>query len=294
MDIAATNEKIRQGCEAQDKDASVRYLAANLSRFVKKGDKVLLAFLRHESDSIGGLMEQAVKLCGGTPVMWEDHRWKSLLQIAFFSRASVIVGPPLVILSLAKLQKYTGLPLYIRHAVSAGYPCLDWMVEGIRQGLDCQTWGCLDVGNAVVAGFSCGKSLGVHIRQEEYDVEVLSEKEAEGQILLRSKTYPDKSYLLREHGRIETAPCICGCAAPRLMDIHSGPSMDPELRLLGERLHSWTSVLDCRIKRGEYGLELELIVFPGEKLPKLPPVAKQVIRPWDPKHDEPFSTPTYQ
>ena len=46
--------------------------------------------------------------------------------------------------------------------------------------------------------------------------------------------------------------------------------------------------MDCRLNKGECGLEVEMIVFPGEKLPKLPNAAKRVIRPWDPETDEPF------
>ena len=53
-------------------------------------------------------------------------------------------------------------------------------------------------------------------------------------------------------------------------------------------LHSWTSILDCRLTRGEYGLEIEIVAFPGEKLPKLPSAAKLVIQPWNPEVDEPF------
>ena len=37
-----------------------------------------------------------------------------------------------------------------------------------------------------------------------------------------------------------------------------------------------------------YGLELEIVTFPGEKLPVLPSSAKQVIRSWDPEKDIPF------
>ena len=72
------------------------------------------------------------------------------------------------------------------------------------------------------------------------------------------------------------------------MDIRPGSAVDPDLAELGQRLQSWTSVLDCRLDKGEYGLEIEMIVFPGEKLPKLPSAAKQVIRPWNPKEDAPF------
>jgi hypothetical protein len=48
------------------------------------------------------------------------------------------------------------------------------------------------------------------------------------------------------------------------------------------------SILDCRLSNGESGLEIELIVLPGDKLPKLPSCAKRVIRPWDPEKDVPY------
>ena len=58
--------------------------------------------------------------------------------------------------------------------------------------------------------------------------------------------------------------------------------------VLGQQLQSWTSILDCRLNKGEYGLEIEIVTFPGEKLPKLPSAAKLVVRPWDSDTDEPF------
>ena len=42
------------------------------------------------------------------------------------------------------------------------------------------------------------------------------------------------------------------------------------------------------VKKGECGLEIEVVTFQGEKLPKLPSAAKLVIRSWDPQTDEPL------
>ena len=64
--------------------------------------------------------------------------------------------------------------------------------------------------------------------------------------------------------------------------------MDPELDALAQNLLSWNSILDCHVKRGEYGLELEIVCFQGEKLPQLPTAARLVIRPWDPSTDRPL------
>ncbi len=57
---------------------------------------------------------------------------------------------------------------------------------------------------------------------------------------------------------------------------------------LADQINPWTSILDCRLNRGPAGLEIELVVFPGEKLPSLPSCAKLIVRPWDPATDEPF------
>lgn len=277
-------------------ERSAAYLHAQLSRFLKLKERVLICFPNHDRGSIGWLMEQAVRRCGAVPVLWGPEKtWKQLLQQAFFSRAGAIIAMPLIVLGLTKLKKYSGIPLYIRNVVTAGYPCLDWMIDGVAGGLDCRTWGCFGLGTTcAVAGFSCGKSLGVHLRDTEYGVDIVDSDGAAlpagetGEIVLYPKKQPWLRHFTGDVGRVETAPCPCGCAAPRLMDIRPGSAVDPDLAELGQRLQSWTSVLDCRLNKGECGLEIEMIVFPGEKLPKLPSAAKQVIRPWNPKEDAPF------
>lgn len=297
LDNSAYEKLLASAAEPAMQTKTIEYLAGYMRGFVKRGDRVLICFPDHAQGSIGWLMEQAAKQCGGVPVIWgPDRRWKSLLQQAFYSHASTIIGPPLVILGLTKLKKYNGIPLYIRHVVTAGYPCMDWMIDGIQNGLDCSSWGSFGIGmSGVVAGFSCGKSRGVHLRDDMYGVDivdddgnVLADGEM-GEMVLYLKEDPQARVSLGENGRIEGSSCSCGGSAVRLMDMQPGKVADPDLIELSQYLHSWTSVLDCQVNRGDYGLEMELIVFPGEKLPKLPSAARQVIRPWDPKHDEPFS-----
>ena len=74
------------------------------------------------------------------------------------------------------------------------------------------------------------------------------------------------------------------------MDICPGRTeADADLLALGKLLQSWNSVLDCRLQKGPYGLEMEIITLPGGRLPKLPMAAKQVIRVFDPETDVPLS-----
>lgn len=282
--------------EPMELENTAAYIAAHLRSFLREGDTVLLCFPEHSEGNLSWLYEQAVRRCGAVPEIWgPDRRWKTLLQQAFFSHANAIIGPPLIVLGLTKIKKHSGMPLYIRHVVTAGYPCLDWMIDGIVKGFDCSSWGSFGIGtSAVVAGFSCGKSRGVHLREDVYGIEIVDTEGnplpagKTGEIVLYSKSRPELRLPMGELAYLEMEPCVCGCTAPRLMDIRPGEKEDPELIELGQYLQSWTSVLDCRLHKGTYGLEMELVVFPGEKLPKLPTAAKQVIRPWDSQQDEPF------
>lgn len=280
----------------EERRKTVQYLASHMGKFLRKNDRMLICFPDEGEGSIGALMARAIHVCGGKPIFWgPDQRWLTLMRQAFTTRASAIVGPPLVILGLAKLSRATGTPLYIRNAVTAGYPCLDWMTDGIRIGLDCQTWVCFGPGtDAVVSGFSCGKGVGFHMRDDAFGFEIVDHEDGQlpegeaGNVVLHPIDRPDLRYRVVESAILDTSPCSCGCRSPRLMDIRTGRDVNPVLSTLGEQLHYWTSVLDCKLAMGDYGLEIELVVFPGEQLPKLPSCAKQVVRPWDPEKDMPF------
>lgn len=62
--------------------------------------------------------------------------------------------------------------------------------------------------------------------------------------------------------------------------------------VLRDRLLSWSGILDFRVRRTECGNDLEIVSFPGEKLPKLPSCAKLTLRSWNPEKDMPFSWET--
>lgn len=278
------------------REKSIVYVAENLGKFLKLKERVLICFPEHKEGNISWIMEQAVQRCGAVPVLLgEDHRWKTLLRAAFSFRVSTIIGPPLILLGLTKLKKAEGVPLFIRNAVMAGYPCLDWMIDGIRKGFDCMSWGSFGLDTSgVIAGFSCGKSRGVHLRSDIYTVEILDDcgrvlpKGEHGEISLYPVGKPELRYGFGEIGRLDSSPCSCENPNTRLLDMAPEKTSDHDLIELGQYLQSWTSILDCRLEKGEYGLEIEIIVFPGEKLPKLPSAARLVVRAWNPELDEPF------
>ena len=66
-------------------------------------------------------------------------------------------------------------------------------------------------------------------------------------------------------------------------------AVEADILQLERELISWTSILDCHIQKGESGLELKVVYFAGERLPKFPSCAKLLSRPWLQNLDEPFS-----
>lgn len=296
MDQAILDKLMAMAESDTEAEKTVQYLHTHFQTFLKRGETVMICFSNARKGGLGWLLEQAVLRCGAAPLIWgPDYRWKTVLQQAFYNRATVIVAPPLIVLGLSKLKKHTGLPVYIRHVVTAGYPCLDWMIEGIARGLDCSCRGVFSFGETgIVAGASCDHSEGVHIRQDAYDVQIVDadgkpvSEGTMGEMVLYPKCSPELRLAMGEEARLVTQPCACGADSYRLLDLRPGKSVDDDMIRLGQELQSWTSILDCRVQRGPFGLEMELVVFQGEKLPKLPSAAKQIVRPWNPNEDAPF------
>ena len=297
MNPAAYEKILRLAQTPEAQEATIEYLWEHLRHFFREQERVLICFEEHKEGNISWLMEQAVLRCNAIPVVWgPDRKWKTLLQQAFFNRTTAIIGPPLILLGLSKLKRQSGTPLYIRRCITAAYPCQDWMIDGIVRGFDCEMGGCITLDETgVVAGFACGHSWGVHLREGDYGIDIVDEAgnllpEGEiGEMVLYPKAAPELRYPMGENARIRTKPCKCGSSVPRLLGMHTrvqGP--DADMEEFRQHLHTWSSILDCRVERGEHGLEIEIVCFAGEKLPKLPPAAMRIVRPWNPKDDEPF------
>lgn len=276
-------------------ESTVRYLADKMSAFVRRGEHVLICF-PDTPNTIGDLFAKAVKRCEAFPEFCgEDIRWKTLLRQAFIGMYETVVAHPLVILGLAKLARRTNVPLVLRNVLMAGHPTSEWMVKGIQSGLDCKFWGCFDPGTeGIVAGFTCADGE-VHLRDDIYGVEIVDKNGTPvapgeiGEVILYPKTAPHIRVRTGYSARLDTKPCTCGCTSPRLVDLGQGMHVDQELSKLAQELHSWSSILDCRLEKGPHGLEMEVVVFQGEKLPKLPSAAKLVVRPWNPEKDVPIA-----
>jgi hypothetical protein len=145
----------------------------------------------------------------------------------------------------------------------------------------------------VVAGFSCTQEAGIHIREEvirPHLVRDSGEKSAPnwGKLYFTSAKNPDLIYDPEQDALLQYQPCSCGCDEVRVVEACSRRKDNRSTEYLLEQLLSWSSVLDYRVTNTESGLNLELVVFPGKLLPKLPSCARLTVRPWDPEQDIPF------
>lgn len=281
----------------QELEETICYIADCLRPVVKTNEAVLICFPREKETDIGCLFGKAVSRCDAIPVYWEkDLRWKALLRLAFVSKPSTIIAPPLIVLGLSKLAAYQGIPMYFYNVVLTGYPCLDWVIDGIEKGMDCKTWGFFGPGTeAIISGFSCQCGRGVHIRDQKYGVEIVDDNMQEvydgtnGRIVIYHQNEPGVRFETSAFGSMMTHPCPCGNPSPKIVDVdvgERGPSSDMKI---AEDLLYWNSILECNVERTEYGLEMEIVCLRGEKLPQIPSCAKLVVRPWDPETDVPMS-----
>lgn len=275
-------------------EATVQYLARLMKPFLQTLEPVLICYPDDGPASLGGIFKEAVIRCEATPVFWgSDYRWKELLRIAFDTHANTLVGHPQVVLGLMKLAKYTKTPLYIYDMIVSGDPFPHWMVDGLKAGLDCNIWGCYAVHSGpIVGGFSCMQAAGIHIREDVFVPQIVEADQVAVSKWKRVQFVSSKDSSLAFDPEllaiVHYQPCSCGCDEPRVMDTKPVSQDALNKQSLDELLLTWSSILDYHVEYGESGMALELVVFPGEPMPKLPSVAKLNIRPWNPAEDTPF------
>ena len=276
-------------------ESTVNYLVRLIKPFLQTLEPVLICFPDEGPASLGGVFKEAVQRCEALPVFWGPrYTWKELLRVAFDTHANTLIGHPLAILGLTKLAMFTGTPLYIYDVIAAGEPFPRWVVNSLKNGLDCKVWGCYAVRSGpVIAGFSCTQEAGIHIREDVFKpiLEIDGNEPAgmvRGRLRFDSVKSPGEYYDPEQLAYVQHQPCSCGCDSPRIVENLSVNRGSLSRAVLEEKLLSWSSVLDYRAIETESGLNLEVVVFPGELLPRLPTCAKLTVRNWNPEEDVPF------
>ena len=280
-------------------EATVCYLSEKMKPFLSVLEPVLVCFPDDGPASLGGVFKEAVKRCEAKPVFWgPDYRWKELLHVAFETHANTVVAHPLVALGLMKLARATATPLYVYDLIVCGDPFSRWMVNDLKRGFDCRVWGCYaPCSGPVIAGFSCAQEAGIHIRETVFVPFLEQDSDCKrganrGKLRFSSAKSPELIYDPHQTVIVHHHACSCGCEEPRVEEANARSEAGISREMLENRLLAWSSVLDFRAQKTESGMSLEMVVFPGESRPKVPSVAKLLVRPWNPE-DVPFCMQKY-
>lgn len=275
-------------------EASSQYIADHIKPFLSLLEPVLICFPDDGPASLCGIFKRAVEICGAIAIVWgPDYRWQELLRLAFDSHANTVIGPPQALLGLMKLSRATGTPLYVYDVIACGDPFPRWMVNGLKQGLDCMVWGCYAIRSGpLVAGFSCLQEAGIHIREDMFTPILKRDRVTYpsnwGRLSFSYIKAPELIFDPQQIALVLDQPCSCGCDSPRVQETVSSRSDSASLDALVETVLPWSSILDFRATNTENGLRLELVAFPDEALPKLPSCAQLIVRHWNPEEDVPF------
>lgn len=125
-----------------------------LRPLLRDHERVFLCYFEGYDCLMADSTAQAVTDLGGEVIPWTgDRRWYGLLRQVFSSRARVLVGPPQLVLGLAKVARATRTPLPVRNVLLLGKAGGHWLLDGIRNSLDAEIHTCsIDAKTPCVTG----------------------------------------------------------------------------------------------------------------------------------------------
>ena len=277
MPDSLTDGEVRTIFSTHTTEENIQYLQENMKTFIHPQDSVLLCTPAWEHPVICEEIRQALENLGAEISFWNsDQTWRDLMWMAFSRHVSVVVGPARLILGLAKLARETDTPLNIQHVLVAGSLPGCELYDSIRSELDCTVEQCYTpAGSDLIAGFTEPGTETVQPRDDAFSVS-FGESQTGREVLITRGSHVWHTGDLGQPEENGLTHLRKDCTDPE----------NP--RYLDSLLLPWSSILDYEIQHTEYGQKLELVVFPGESLPKLPTFAGMVVRGWAPFSDKPF------
>lgn len=112
-----------------------------ISSVTEPNDRVIVCSSVLDSGLNVADITAAIEASGGKVLLWsQDQRWKTLLRMTFESRAKTIVGSAESLLALAKLSRFSHIPLNVFYAVVLDAEGKRWMLDSIASKLDCHVF----------------------------------------------------------------------------------------------------------------------------------------------------------
>ncbi|MBQ8830004.1 MAG: AMP-binding protein [Oscillospiraceae bacterium] len=206
-----------------DSARTTEFFANGLAELIFPGDKVIICFPYTDSLSLGGLIGEAVRRIGAVPLLpGHDRSYGEFLDIIRENEANVYLGPPVLLLSLLRLQPDTTL----KRALVSGDHCSETVLSFCEEILGSKLFPHYGLRESGLGGaYTCTAHAGMHIRENDMICEIIDETGSPlpdgdwGELVITTiglEAMPLFRYRTGDFARILEGTCPCGSEVKRL------------------------------------------------------------------------------
>jgi len=268
-----TGEPKRIHFSAADQELTIDFFHHGMAVLAGPGDCVLILLPGERPGSVGELLAQGLDRLGATPLPYGPVRdVDDALDTLQRERASVVVGIPVQVLSLARRGLSQGRELRLRSVLLS----TDHLPRAVASAVE-GAWGCRvfdhygTTETGLGGGVECDAHAGLHLREADLLFEVVDPRSGaalppghEGEVVFTTLTreaMPLIRYRTGDMGRFVTGPCPCGSSLRLLAGVRgriggiAGLAGGGSVTLadLDEALFALDDVLDFRARLAAEG-----------------------------------------
>lgn len=206
-----------------DSNRTIDFFENGLAELIFPNDAVVICFPYTDSLSLGGLIATAVERLGAKPLLpGHDRTFGEYLEIIQQNSANVYLGPPVLLLSLLRLNPDTTL----KRALVSGDHCSETVLLQCEKILGTKLfphYGSRETG--LGCAYTCCAHEGLHIRENDVICEIIDETGNTlplgnwGELVITTaglEAMPLFRYRTGDFARLLPETCPCGSEVRRM------------------------------------------------------------------------------
>lgn len=236
-----------------DSERTVEFFANGLAELIYPDDKVIICFPYTDELSLGGLIGEAVRRIGAVPLLpGHDKTYGEFLDIIRENGAEVFLGPPVLLLSLLRLDPDTTL----KRALVSGDHCSETVLGKCEKILGTKLFPHYGLRESGLGGaYTCTAHAGMHIRENDMICEIVDEAgnvlpdESWGELVITTiglEAMPLFRYKTGDFARLIGGVCPCGSSVKRL-EVSGRISKTPVMGHYEDILFNFDNIIDFHI-----------------------------------------------
>ena len=236
-----------------DSERTLDFFENGLSELIYPDDRVIICFPYSDSLSLGGLIATAVRRLGAVPLTaGHDRTFEEYLDIIRENSVAVYLGPPVLLLSLLRLNPDTCL----KRALISGDYCSETVVRECEKLLGTDLfphYGSRETGLGCAC--TCSAHEGLHIRENDVICEIIDDCEnvlpegTWGELVITTiglEAMPLFRYKTGDFARLLPEVCPCGSLVRRL-EVTGRISREIQIGHYEDLLFGFEDIIDFNI-----------------------------------------------